>query len=145
MVHRISAPGGFPIIVVVLVVMSGVLHASQTDRGRAESLSKRATDRLHTLQQEADRLASEERTLLGDLRRLEIERQLKNEEFTQIAARAESTTRELARTNQQVERLEGEDLAARPELSAQLVSLYTLGKGRYLRMLLQRSCDLRSP
>lgn len=149
MVHRISPPAVcrilllVPVILVISVGLWSPLHARQTDRGRTESLSKRAADRLQALQQEADRLASEERSLLGELRRLEIERQLRNEEFAQITARTESTARELASTNEQVERLESEDLAARPELRARLVTLYTLGQGRYLRMLLSVS-DVRS-
>src|SRR5437879_885382 len=47
------------------------------ERARTEALARRATDRLQALQREADRLASEERTLLGDLRKFEVERQLK--------------------------------------------------------------------
>jgi septal ring factor EnvC (AmiA/AmiB activator) len=98
---------------------------------------------MRGLQQEADRLASEERTLLGDLRKLEVERQLKSQELAQITARADATTRQLASTNAQVARLEGEDLAERPELADRLVTLYKLGQGRYLRMLLSVS-DVRS-
>src|SRR6185312_9011016 len=46
----------------------------------------RATDRLQALQREADRMASDERTLLGDLRKLEIERQLRAEELKRVGA-----------------------------------------------------------
>src|SRR6266852_2234577 len=75
---------GFAILVVL--ASSLVLHAQQIDRARTEALARRATERLHALQSEADRLASEERTLLGDLRKLEVERQIKAEELRQIVA-----------------------------------------------------------
>src|SRR5712692_6323536 len=65
-----------------LIVVACVALAAQTsDRARTEALARRATERLQALQREADRLASAERTLIGDVRRLEIERQLKAEEL----------------------------------------------------------------
>ena len=42
-----------------------------TGRDSTEALSRRAAERLRALHDEADRLAAEERTLLGDLRQLE--------------------------------------------------------------------------
>src|SRR5687767_13080414 len=53
-----------------------VANAQPSDRARAEALARRATERLQALQREADRLAAQESTLLNDLRKLEIERQL---------------------------------------------------------------------
>src|SRR5262245_25083577 len=57
--------------------------AQEADHGQAESLTRRATERLQALHEEADRLAAEERSVLGDLRRLELEREIKSEEFRQ--------------------------------------------------------------
>src|SRR5258705_11217356 len=62
---------------------AGVARAQQTDRARTEALARRAADRLQSLQREADRLATQERTLIGDLRKLELERELKTEELKQ--------------------------------------------------------------
>ena len=50
------------------------LLAQQPDRARTEALARRAGERLQALQREADSLAAQERTLLGDLRKLEVER-----------------------------------------------------------------------
>ncbi len=63
----------------------GLLHArgQQTSRGDNDALSRRAAERLKALHDEADRLTLEERTVLSDLRRLELERQIKAEEFRQ--------------------------------------------------------------
>ena len=120
--------------------------AQQTDRDGAEALasqSRRAGDRLQSLQQEAERLASEERTLLGDLRKLEVAREIRAEELRQIALKASAAARDLDSVNEQVQRLEREDAAERPALRARIVELYKLGQGRYLRLLLSTS-DMRS-
>jgi len=140
MLRRIRASAAS---LIVLLAWAAPLVGQQADRGQTQALSRRAADRIQALHQEADRLAAEERTLLGELRRLEIDRQIKNEELADVTARASVTARELATTNEQVTRLEREDLAARPELSARLVELYKLGHARYLRVLLSVS-DVRS-
>jgi septal ring factor EnvC (AmiA/AmiB activator) len=116
--------------------------AQQSDRARTEALAGRATQRLQALHQEADRLASEERTLLGDLRTLELARQIKAEEFRQLDSQAAGAASELARVDEEVRRLEQEEVAERPALQARLVGLYKLGGARYLRLMLSLS-DVR--
>src|SRR5258706_171858 len=56
-------------IFAVSAVSSLYVAAAQVpvERARTEALARRATDRLQALQREADRLASQRRTLLGDL------------------------------------------------------------------------------
>ena len=122
-----------------LVALSAGLLAQQADRDRAEALARRAGDRLQTLQQEADRLASEERTLLGDLRKLEVAREIKVEELLEATANADESARELQSVNDRVGKLEQEDVSERPQLRTRLVELYKLGQGRYLRLLLSTS------
>ncbi len=120
----------------------GTLGAQQADRQRTEALAHRATERLQALHEEADRLTTQERTLLTDLRRLEIDRQIKIEEFQQADAAARSSADELRTIDAQILELERQDLAERPELGARLVHLYKLGQARYLRLLLSTS-DIR--
>ena len=126
-----------------LVALSGAVSAAPaaqpSDRDRTEALARRANERLQALQQEAERLASEERTILGDLRKLEIAREIKTTELNQATRDAEDATRELSRVNDDVERLEKEDVSQRPDLRARLIELYKLGQGRYLRLLLSTS------
>src|SRR6185295_13260205 len=69
---------------VALVLAAASAHG-QTDRARTEAAARRATERLQALQREADQLVSDERTLLNDLRRLEVERQIKTEDVKRIA------------------------------------------------------------
>jgi septal ring factor EnvC (AmiA/AmiB activator) len=122
--------------------LSLALQAQPSDRPRAEVMTQRATDRLQTLQKEADRLAAEERTLLGDLRKLEVERQIKAEELRQLAADTAQISRELAANRQRMHDLEQQEAASRPELRARLVDIYKMGQGRYLKLLLS-TADIR--
>jgi len=116
--------------------------AQQADPNRAESLARRASDRLQALQREADQLASEERTLLNDLRRLEIDRQIKAESVAGLSAQSRELTADLAATSARIADLERQDLAERPDVRARFVEMYKLGQARYLRLLLSTS-DLR--
>ena len=119
------------------------LVAQQGDHARTEALARRAADRLQSLQREADRLASEERTLLGDLRKLEVDRELRAEQLKQADADVRTVQGEIDATGERITRLEQQDRSERPDLRARLVETYKLGQGRYLRLLLAAS-DLRS-
>lgn len=125
------------------VLFSSTLMAQQpVDRAHAEALARRATERVQALQREADALAAQERTLLGELRRLEVERQLKVQELVKISAELTNTTGELTATVERFDRLEREAKTERPDIEARLVELYKLGRPGYLRLLLSVS-DLR--
>jgi len=96
----------------------------------------RAGERIVALQREAEALASQERTLLGELRKLEVERDLRLEESRRldaeagaVRARIDATTRTMDATRLAIE-------AARPGLDARLVQVYKLGRPGYARMLL---------
>src|SRR5437868_5635485 len=69
----------FPFAVAVPIAFVVTATAQAPDRARTEALARRATERLQALQHEADRLAAEERTVIGDVRKLEIERQIRAE------------------------------------------------------------------
>lgn len=128
--------------VVVFALASSVLLAQEPDRERTEMLSRRATDRLQALHGEADRLASEERTLLGELRRLEVEREIRTVELAAVRTEVRAASAKLAELDQQVTTLTAQAAAALPELQARVVTLYKLGRGQYARLLLSAS-DLR--
>ena len=129
-------------IVALLLAGTAVSIAQQADRPQTEALARRATERLQALQQEADQLASQERTLLNDLRRLELERQIKLESLKGVSADADKVASELAATSDRILQLEQQDLAERPDVRARLVEIYKLGRARYLRLLLSTP-DLR--
>jgi septal ring factor EnvC (AmiA/AmiB activator) len=130
--------------VVSLVLIGAVagLLAQQADRAKTEALARRASERLQALQHEADQLASEERTLLNDLRKLEIDRQIKAENLKRVTAEADEVAAQLATTSARIAELEQQDQAERPDVRARLVEMYKLGRARYLRLLLSTS-DVR--
>jgi len=127
-------------VVFLAALLSAVpAFAQQPDQARTEALAARAAERLRVLHEEADRLASEERTLLGDLRRLELQRQIKEEEFKRADDELKEATAALDEVNAEVAHLEERDRAERPELQARLMELYKLGQARYMRLLLSLS------
>ena len=85
------------------------------------------------------RLASRERTLLEDLRRLEVERDLRAEEFAASTARSRSASSASSTTRPSgLPALERTAESQLPDLAARMVELYKLGNGGYLRMLHER-------
>jgi septal ring factor EnvC (AmiA/AmiB activator) len=125
-----------------LALMARAPMAQPAERERTESLSRRAADRLQALHREADALAAQERTLLGDLRRLEVEREIRTTELASVRTEARSVAREVTRLDAQVTLLTEQSQAALPDLRARLVTVYKLGRGQYARLLLSAS-DLR--
>jgi septal ring factor EnvC (AmiA/AmiB activator) len=133
---------GSAIVAIFAVSSSYAVVAQAPDRARTEALARRATERMQALQKEADRLATEERTLLGDLRKLEIDRQMKTEQVKQIETEAAAVESEIETTSDRMDALEASEESERPELRARLVEMYKLGQARYLRLLLSTP-DLR--
>jgi murein hydrolase activator len=133
-----SWPSLIPLSALTLAALSVALPGAQTpERGKAEELRQRASQRIRALQREGDALAARERTLLGDLRRLEVERDLRNEEVQQADAELAATIRQVDDTNRQVEEFEKRLAAERPVLVARLVDTYKLGQPGYARLLLE--------
>lgn len=126
----------------IAIVAAAVALAQQPDRARIEALARRATERMQALQREADALAGQEKTLLGDLRKLEVARELKAEAQRRAELDAEKAAADLDAANARLAALEQQDVSERPELQARLVELYKLGGARYVRLLLSTS-DLR--
>src|SRR5262245_35213308 len=133
---------GFVVSWFCLAIGAAVLVAQQADRARTEALARRASERLQSLQREADRLASEERTILTELQKLELDRQLKAAELNQIDQDLKAVQTELQRSNARLEELRRAEAVEGPELRARIVEFYKLGKARYARLLLSAP-DLR--
>jgi septal ring factor EnvC (AmiA/AmiB activator) len=131
-----------PLTYAFVVCATAALAAQSPDRLQTELLAKRAGERLIALQREADALARQQRSLLGDLRRLEVERDLKTEQLRQIQADTQKVSVELGDTGNQIARLEDATEASRPLLEARMVELYKLGSAGYVRLLFNVS-DLK--
>lgn len=130
-------------ILATLIAAGAIAAAQPSDGSSAEALSRRAAERLQSLREEADRLAQEQRTLLGDLRKLELDRQMRSVELARARTDLARATSDLAAIDAQAVALAEEDRAAIPDLNARLVTLYKLGRGQYARLLLSAS-DARS-
>jgi murein hydrolase activator len=126
----------------IFTTFASGLFSQTLDRTRTEALARRATERLQALQQEADALASQERSLLGELRKLEIDRQLQTEQLRQVVTDSTQVAAELKANAQRMQDLERQESSGRPELRNRLVDIYKLGQGRYLRLLLSTT-DIR--
>jgi septal ring factor EnvC (AmiA/AmiB activator) len=103
----------------------------------------RAAERIKALQKEADELASQEQSLLGDLRKLEIEREIRTEDLHRIDAELAATAKQLEETNARAEALQSTANTQRPDVEARLVQLYKMGRAGYWRLLLDVN-DLRA-
>lgn len=133
---RRARPTGALLLACLLSVVTGQASAQQTDRQRAEALAKRANDRIRALHAEAEQLARQERTILVELRQLDLDRQVKAEEVATLDAELLATRAELEATVAEAERLKREVQAGAPVVGARLVSLYKMGRPGYWRLLL---------
>lgn len=117
------------------LVLASVAWAAQDPAPTPDAQSRRVADRIRALQREADRLASESRTLLGDVRKLEVERDIKAGLAEQAAAAARDAERDLQQTTDRLSRLELQRLAQLPDMKLQLVDIYKRGSSGYARLL----------
>jgi septal ring factor EnvC (AmiA/AmiB activator) len=97
--------------------------------------AQRISERIRALQQEAERLAGESRTLVGDLRQREIDRQLKAEQLKQAEAAMAESERAVRDTTARLADLELQRLNQLPDMKAQLVDVYKRGRSGYARFL----------
>ncbi len=102
----------------------------------AAAPAARAAERMRALQREADDLARQASSLLGDLRKLEVERDLRAEEARKLDGEVDAVGQQMANTSRQIASLELAMEAARPELNARLLEVYKLGRPGYARVLL---------
>ena len=124
----------------VVVLAVGLLllgaAASGAQAPRTETPAQRAAERIRALQRESDALATQEKTLLGELRALEVERQLKTEQLTIAERDLQETQRRLTATIARAKELRHSAETERPGVEARLVHLYKMGHAGYWKLLL---------
>jgi len=126
--------------VATLLVSSVVALGAQAARPDAQT--RRVNERMQALQREAQQLATQSKTLLGDLRQLEIERDLRTEDARQAEAAATSAQQALDATTARVNALDQQREAQLPDLRTQLVDIYKRGRSGYAALLFGAS-DVR--
>jgi septal ring factor EnvC (AmiA/AmiB activator) len=99
-------------------------------------MARRVTGRIQALQREADRLARESQSLLGDLRRLEVARDLATEQLGAAETAVKGAEADLEAVGRRLADLERQRVRNLPDLKTRFVELYKRGRGSYARMLL---------
>ena len=99
-------------------------------------LADRVNSRLAELEAEAETLAGDSRTLLGELRQLEITRDLNAQRAAQASEAAAAAEAALATSVARLEELESRRVLESPDVAARLVELYKQGRGGNVRFVL---------
>lgn len=108
-----------------------------------DQASQRAAERIRALQRESEALVTRERSLLAELRKLEIDRALRVEELGQIDRDMARTQKAIADASARADALRQSADTEGPEVQARLVQLYKLGRAGYWRLLLDTD-DVRA-
>ncbi len=103
---------------------------------RAGAAAKRSADRLRTLEREADALAAQQRTLVVELRALEVDRQIGVEQLARIERERLDLQTQLEAAEERAAGLARAAESQIPEVEARLVQLYKQGRASYWRLLL---------
>lgn len=114
-------------------------HAQTDPRSQAE----RVAARIKALQAESDRLASQARTVFGELRKLELDREIKQQEVEKTDLELARVTADRDRAEQRVGELEAIRVSQTPAVKERLVELSKRGRGGYVQLLLA-SNDVRA-
>ena len=129
-VHRVRYALG-----VVLALFSvATLAQAPSDANREQA--ERAQRRIRALQVEADRLAAQSRTVFGDLRRLELERAIKQEELLNAERALVRTTVDRDAAARRLQTRQAMRVAGTPGVAERLVELSKRGRAGYVQLLL---------
>jgi septal ring factor EnvC (AmiA/AmiB activator) len=119
-----------------LLSLAAVVCAASLSSAQApDPQSRRIDERMRALQRENEQLAREATTLLGALRKLEIQRDLRVQEWMQAEAAAAEAQTAVVQAIKRLAALELERTAQLPDLRAQLVDVYKRGRSGYARLL----------
>jgi septal ring factor EnvC (AmiA/AmiB activator) len=122
-----------PVAIACLGLTVGL--AAQTPPPAAGSPGARVTERIRALEREAEQLAGQAKTLLTELRKLEVARDLRVEESRAAATAATAAEQTLQDTTTRLRGLEEQRVSQLPDLKRQFAELYKRGQGGYARVL----------
>ena len=119
------------------------LSHAQSAGDEARRLAREAEQRMRELQAESDRLAAQTGTVLGELRKLEVERELATQALRKADADMKALSTELEQTANRLKALEAQRVANTPGVQERLGEIYKRGRGGYVRLMMA-SDDLRA-
>jgi septal ring factor EnvC (AmiA/AmiB activator) len=123
-------------VLVCACTILGADRSSVPQQSPPSAAAQRVAERLRTLRQEATALQNREKTLLNELRKLELERQIKTEELSVIEQDLSATRERLGAATARAAALRESADAQRPDIEKRLVRLYKMGRAGYWRLLL---------
>jgi septal ring factor EnvC (AmiA/AmiB activator) len=132
---------GVVVCAAVILASASVAVALRQDNPR--QLANEAAQRIRQLQKEADGVAATSSSMLNELRRLELQRQIKVEEVKKADAELADVLVAIERASARLAALEAERLQEAPWVRQRLVELYKRGRVGNLRLLLSTE-DLRA-
>jgi septal ring factor EnvC (AmiA/AmiB activator) len=106
------------------------------ERQKTEAMANRVKARVEALQREAERLARQSRSVLVDMRRLEVERDLATEQLAVADRAVKGAETELLAVSRRLAEAEQQRVSNLPDLRGRFVELYKHGRGSYARMLM---------
>jgi murein hydrolase activator len=127
----------------LLAIGLGATGSAGTQTSDGKSQAARAEARIRALQAESDRLAARARTVFGELRRLEIDREIKQAEAAKAQTDLARVTADRDRTEARLKALEATRVAQTPGIRERLVELSKHGRAGYVQLLLA-SNDVRA-
>jgi septal ring factor EnvC (AmiA/AmiB activator) len=127
-------------VAAIVIATFGLTMQAQTD---PKAQSDRASARIRALQQESDRLAAQARTVFGELRKLELEREIKQAEVVKAERELARVSIARDRAADSVATLAAARVAETPGVTERLVELSKRGRAGYVQLLLA-SNDVRA-
>jgi murein hydrolase activator len=131
----VGVPGVYLSVAASAIPAAVARNQAQPQQSTAEAVA-RAQQRIDALHRESDLLAGQEQSVLGDMRKLEVERDLRLEEARRLDAQMLALTAQIEETGRQIAALNTSIDEARPGLNTRLVEVYKLGRPGYARVLL---------
>ena len=122
-----------------IVLALSVTVSAQTDtdeRQKTKAMANRVKTRVEALQREAERLARQSRSVLVDMRRLEVDRDLATQQLALADRAVKSAETELQAVTRRLTEAEQQRVDNLPDLKGRFVELYKHGRGSYARMLM---------
>lgn len=128
-----------------LALLGANLSAQADAKAQADSNAQadRIAARIKSLQAESDRIAAQSRSVLGQLRTLELDREIRQQEVAKVNLELARVTVDRDRTQKRVAALEATRVAQTPAIKERLVELSKRGRGGYVQLLLA-SNDVRA-
>ncbi|MBY0496574.1 MAG: peptidoglycan DD-metalloendopeptidase family protein [Cyanobacteria bacterium] len=127
----------------VSLCLGGLLIAGISAQVDPKAQSDRIAARIKALQAESDKLAAQARTVFGELRRLEIDREIKQAEAARTQTELARVTLDRDRTEARLKVLEATRIAETPAIRERLVELSKHGRAGYVQLLLATN-DVRA-